>query len=96
MRSRNRRRARGEGRTVDMKFRVMLKDPDGIYECIEDAINLTVADVTDQEERAALKEVRGEKIRALTSRWFQFGDYCEVEIDTEAQTIRVVPVKETR
>jgi hypothetical protein len=58
-----------------MKVRVTLKDPDGIYDCLQEAI--------------ADKELRTE----VKYKFFEYGDYCEIEIDTEAMSAIVVPVR---
>lgn len=75
-----------------MKFRITLKDPDGIYEGVEDAVNKTrPTDVTDGE----WEDIKSRRMSEITGQWFEYGDYCEIEIDTDAKTARVVPVKES-
>lgn len=76
-----------------MKFKVQMKDPDTLYDAIEDAIKAETESVTDEEEREAVQEVRGKKVRALCAKWFEYGEYLTVEIDTEATTCVVVPVR---
>ena len=39
-------------------------------------------------------ELRVEKALDVASKWFEYGEYLTVEIDTEKETIRVVPVSE--
>lgn len=76
-----------------MKFKVQMKDPDTLHDAIADAIHKDTASIADGDERTAVKEVRGDKVRALCSRWFEYGEYLTVEIDTEAQTCVVVPTR---
>jgi hypothetical protein len=78
-----------------MKFRVMMKDPDTLYDAIDEAVTREVAklDQLDDDEKEVVKENRAEKIRELAGRWFEYGEYLNVEIDTEAGTCVVVPMK---
>ena len=78
-----------------MKFQVTMKDPDGIYECKEDALKQDVAAIPglSATEREAVLEARRESIGKVMSRFFEYGDYCVVEVDTDAGTATVVPVK---
>lgn len=76
-----------------MKFRVQMKDPDTLH----DAINAAVAEdvnplSNDADEREAVAAVRRERIGKLCAKWFEYGEYLCVEIDTEAGTCVVVPV----
>jgi len=79
-----------------MKFKVTLKDPDGVYESIEDAAKSAANEVAgvlelDDEDRASFVERKTEKLKKLCSKWFEYGEYLTVEIDTEAETCVVVP-----
>ena len=78
-----------------MKFEVTMKDPDGFYDSIEDAAKESIALVPglNGEEMDSLTEVRSQTLKDLCEKWFKYGEYLTVEIDTEAQTITVVPVK---
>lgn len=78
-----------------MKFKVTLKDPDGVYESIEDAAKSAANEVAgvlelDDEDRASFVERKTEKLKKLCSKWFEYGEYLTVEIDTEAETCVVV------
>lgn len=77
-----------------MKFRITMKDPDGIYECTEDAIKRDVAAIPglSEEEREVVLEKRRDAIIDVRARWFEYGDYVTVEIDTDAGTATVVEV----
>ena len=60
-----------------MQIRIKMKTPDAVA----DALN----DIQDEDEQYRLK--------SLAHHWFEFGEYLTVEIDTEAKTCTVVPVK---
>lgn len=78
-----------------MKFKVYMKDPDVLYDGIDEAIDAELkASGLPEDEQEALREIRHEKASDVASTWFQYGEYLTVEIDTEAETIRVVPVGE--
>ena len=79
-----------------MKFKVTMKDPDTLIDAIRDAAWEAVGNVAGvhDSEKKYLAENRSEELSELASRWFEYGEYLTVEIDTEAQSIRVVPVKE--
>lgn len=76
-----------------MKFVVSMKDPDVLEDAIRDAVKLEMANVQglDADEREAAAEVRREKVNELCARWFEYGEYLVVEIDTDAETITVCP-----
>ena len=75
-----------------MKIKVTMKDPDTLQDAIIDAFkNLSIDGVND-EEIEAIRQRRGEAINDMATRkWFEYGEYLTVEIDTEAQTCIVVP-----
>ena len=76
-----------------MKFKIQMKDPDALYDAISDAIHADTENIADDDERMAVKEVRRDKVGSLCTKWFKYGEYLTVEIDTEAQTCTVVPVR---
>ena len=78
-----------------MKFKVQMKDPDTLGDAIHDAVEDAVKTIPDlaEEERDAVQEKRQEAIGNLCAKWFEYGEYLTVEIDTEAQTCVVVPVR---
>lgn len=78
-----------------MKFRVYMKDTDVLHDGIEEALDedLKKSGLPDDEQEA-LREIRFEKAQDVASKWFQYGEYLMVEIDTDKETIRVVPVSE--
>lgn len=73
-----------------MKFTVSMKDPDTLHEAIADAVNTELAGSwLDYDEQGLLADSRKEKINKLCSKWFRYGEYLDVEIDTEAGTCTV-------
>lgn len=79
-----------------MKVRITFKDPDGPDDAIEEAFDNADDLPKDEEEREAVVEMRVEKLReALTDKWLPYGEYVTLEYDTEADTMRVVPKRES-
>jgi hypothetical protein len=78
-----------------MKFTVMFKDPDGVYDSLDHAAKELAATVEgiDDDEREALSETRREKIGQFVSRWITYGEYITIEFDTEAKTAIVQVAK---
>lgn len=76
-----------------MKFRITMKDPDGVNNGVEEAVKSQTAGLLnlDDDEREAVREIRRDKIQKSIRRWFEYGEYLTVEIDTEAGTVRAVP-----
>lgn len=60
-----------------MKVRLSFKTPD----VVDDAAK----DIKDEDERA--------KFKMLAGTFFEYGEYVEIEVDTETGTARVVPVE---
>jgi radical SAM superfamily enzyme with C-terminal helix-hairpin-helix motif len=76
-----------------VKFRVTMKDPDTLYDAIREAVAKQVdgSSANDDEEREMLIESRTEKVGKLCRKWFGYGEYLTVEIDTDAKTCVVIP-----
>lgn len=76
-----------------MKFQVQMKDPDTLHDAITDAIkDLKFPDLSD-DEAELVRDKRNEEVGSLCSKWFKYGEYLCVEIDTEAETCTVVEAK---
>ncbi len=74
-----------------MKFRVQMKDPDTLHDAIKEAVDDGLASSgLPEDEQSVLAEKRIEKIGEIASKWFRYGEYLEVEIDTEAKTCIVI------
>lgn len=78
-----------------MKFRVTMKDPDTLHDAIVDAVKVYVQalQLSDEAEAQAVVDVRVETVREVCRRWFEHGEYLSVDVDTEAKTCAVVPVR---
>lgn len=75
-----------------MKFTVTLKDPDGFHECAMDAAKDAAKAIEgiDEDERESVTETRAEKLRKFMERWVEYGEYVDIEFDTDANTATVV------
>ena len=62
-----------------MKFTVFMKCPDALSAAIDDRIRHHHA--TDDEK---------ERMREVSSKFFQYGEYLKVEIDTDKETATVL------
>jgi len=76
-----------------MKVRLTLKDPDGVYECVKEAIQETIPDGLSKDEEADLIESRMEDAQEKMRKWVQYKEYVTVEIDTESGEAVVIPVR---
>ncbi len=80
-----------------MILRITMKDPDGVWESIDNAIRSAVrADCLPltEDEQEELVESRREKVSQSLRAWLDYLEYVTIEVDTDANTARVVPVKE--
>ena len=76
-----------------MKFKITLKDPDGVGNSIQEAIKNDLPNDLDENEFEELTESRKNLVEEAASKWIKYGEYITVEIDTAANTCVVVPVK---
>lgn len=67
-----------------MRFEVMLKDPDGFSEAIDEAVDASRPPGLSDEEWAAVREVRRDAISRHMSRWVEHGEYVTVRFDLDA------------
>jgi len=79
-----------------MKIRVTLKDPDTMQDSVDEAVKrLPKPAEVDKEEWADIRDARADKIKsAITNRWMRYGEYLDVEFDTDAGTATVLPAKD--
>ncbi len=78
-----------------MKIIVTMKDTDVLQDAIEDAVKEDVAKLNlSVAEAAVVEELRSEDAAEIASKWFEYGEYLTVEIDTNAETIRVLTREE--
>ena len=77
-----------------MKFKITMKDPDGVSDCIDEAISQSVKAMEglSADDREALIESRREQISQIIGKWFEYQEYLTVEVDTDAMTCTVKPV----
>ena len=68
------------------KFRVTLKDPDGPADCIGDAARTSLPEGLSAEEREAIIGIRREELSRFAGQWLEYGEYAQIEFDTEAGT----------
>ena len=75
-----------------MKIRVTVKDPDGFYDCVKDAVKEEVdkIDGLDDDEKEGLVESRLEDAWDTLEKWVTYKEYVTIEFDTEAGTARVL------
>ena len=75
-----------------MKVAITLKDPDGVYESIRDAVKLRLKSQTglSQFERDALEEAGIQDLEEKLRKWIEYNEYVTIEFDTDAQTARVL------
>lgn len=76
-----------------MKYTVSMKCPDALSDSIEEAVQSDVFNIEgiSDDERDELAESRAETYREQARKWFRYGEYITVEIDTDAGTCVVVP-----
>ncbi len=75
-----------------MKVRVSFKCPDAVSDAVDDAMRgaATGLEGLTTYERTAVLEVRRATVAGIVERWFRYGEYADIEIDTEADTATVV------
>ena len=73
-----------------MKFKVTFKDPDALIDCIAQAVDEQPREEISDSEMAEGNDARKERIRDLCGKWFEYGEYLTVEVDTERETCTVV------
>ena len=74
-----------------------MKDPDVLHDAIQEAVSHALKEQVElgyitEDEKDELRDIREEKIGKLASKWFEYGEYLTVEIDTHSGTIRVCEV----
>lgn len=78
-----------------MKFRITFKDPDGVSDCVTEAVENELKHILREPERVrnAAEEAYSEEINEFIETWVEYGEYLTVEFDTEEGTATVVPVR---
>lgn len=75
-----------------MIINITLKDPDGVYDAIQDAAenSLQLAEDLDQDEAESLLQSSANKIEESLEPWIEYSEYVRIQIDTEAKTATVL------
>lgn len=74
-----------------MKIKVTMKDPDTMYDAVQDAVKREVQAMgLPDDEAESLIEMRAEKEREKLAKWFEYGEYLACEFDTDAMTAAVL------
>jgi hypothetical protein len=68
-----------------MKFTVTMKTPDVLDEPIRETCE---AATSDEREQGYFES----EIKEICNRWFEYGEYLTVEVDTDKKTCRVLEV----
>lgn len=76
-----------------MKLKITFKDPDGVYECVRDAVQETLPEGLSEEEADELLESRTENAEDALRKWIEWKEYLSVEFDTETGTATVLPAR---
>lgn len=77
-----------------MKFTVSMKDPDTLTDAIREAVKADASALPlDDDEAEAVVDLRTDKVNDLCRKWFKWGEYLTVEIDTVAGTCIVMEAK---
>jgi len=76
-----------------MKVRITFKTPDVVQEGFDDALKESLKETPglSADEREGLEGLRASEIGPKVAKWFRYGEYVDVEVDTEADTCVVVP-----
>lgn len=74
-----------------MKIRVTVKDPDGFYDCVKDAVkdSLDELEGLDEQEKEDLLEHRLEKTWDKLEKFVDCQEYVTIVFDTDAGTATV-------
>lgn len=75
-----------------MKIRITLKDPDGVENSVQEAVEESLAQIAelDLDEKEMIQEKRMDEAKGAIEKWVQYGEYVRIEIDTEEGTAKVL------
>jgi hypothetical protein len=77
-----------------MKFRVILKDPDGFSEGVMDAVDDELKRLNlNKDDQETLREPKELKLFEFLEKWVEYSEYVTLEFDTEEKTAIVVDRK---
>lgn len=72
------------------KIIVTLKDPDVLYDSIEESIKDEKYGLSDEKEIEAVKEIRKDSIRDFCGKWCKYGEYFQIEFDFDNKTAKIL------
>jgi|ERR1700733_13499687 len=79
---------------LNMIIKFYIKDSDCFYDAVQSAVNEEVDKLNlESDEHEAMVELRIEKTWNKLSKWIEYQEYLNVEMDTEADIATVVPRK---
>lgn len=76
-----------------MKFQVNLKDPDGFWEGVTDAVEQVLPEPISDNELESLTDSRRADVFKQLSTWVRWNEYIVIEFDTESKTATVIKLK---
>jgi hypothetical protein len=74
-------------------LRIHMKNPDCVSVAVDEAVERAGHGLDLEDEAESLAEVRRERINNALRKFVEYGEYITVEIDMDAQTARVIPVR---
>jgi hypothetical protein len=69
-----------------MKIIIGMKCPDALERAIDKEVMSEVSDISDPDEREEAFHVLVDKCKKITEKWFEYGEYIQIIIDTEDET----------
>lgn len=70
-----------------------IKATDSIGDSIRKSVMGSIPSELSENERDAVYELRKEEIDKKLEKWVSFGEYINVQIDTDAGTAKVIPAE---
>ena len=77
-----------------MKFIITMKDPDGVYDSVQDAAEKAIVGnpINQLIGYEGVRDQALEKILEKVGKWFEYGEYLQVEVDLDEMTCKVLEV----
>lgn len=73
-----------------MKITITFKDPDAVYDAVQQAVHATMPEGIKAHETEMLAEFRHKDISDELKHWIRYGEYLTVEFDLETKTAKVL------
>lgn len=74
-----------------MKIRINLKSPDCLYHPCLEAARASAPEWLDEGDKQDLIREKQLYFEKICGKWFRSGEYLTVEVDTEKETIEILP-----